>query len=320
MSFEGAPSETKVNSIDSNVERTGSMFIWIYGPTREYVDDITDLVVNELDAKSVELSQSVARHTITVVSIQRFCKSDNSTRDGQASQTSRLETLQKQIVSYYDSLNSIAKELGVSDREDILDYFAAEAEASATGAVAEKSGITDMIKSGVKFGAIGFLAGIVLVIACIVIKYIFGKTFTTQAQFFSEFTFVRKIGVLKPLGKRSKFAAFVDIKSDDDTKMTAENTKKLISANYANITKDYKKILITGTGDKKAMDEAVKSMGLKGDYKPDIFSNPDILKSVPEYDGVVLLEQRNVSLYKTVSDEISLLTNGGAEIVGAIII
>ena len=68
------------------------------------------------------------------------------------------------------------------------------------------------------------------------------------------------------------------------------------------------------------MDEAVKSMGLKGDYKPDIFSNPDILKSVPEYDGVVLLEQRNVSLYKTVSDEISLLTNGGAEIVGAIII
>ena len=80
------------------------------------------------------------------------------------------------------------------------------------------------------------------------------------------------------------------------------------------------KIIITGTGDKKAMDEAVKKLGLKGDYKPDLFSDPDLLKIIPDYDGVVLLEQRNVSLYKNVANEIQLINNTGTKIVGAIII
>ena len=140
-----------------------------------------------------------------------------------------------------------------------------------------------------------------------------------MAQFFSVFTDIRKIGVLKPSGKRSGFTRSVDVKSEDDFKMSDDNIKKLICANYGNITKG-KKILVTGTGDPKTMSEAFKAMGLKGDLKPDIFSNPEVLRSVSDYDGVVLMEQRNVSLYKTVKNEISLISNAGVEIIGAIII
>ena len=68
------------------------------------------------------------------------------------------------------------------------------------------------------------------------------------------------------------------------------------------------------------MSEAYKALGLKGDYKPDIFSDPDVLKTVPDYDGVVILEQRKVSLFKDVSNEIALIGNAGTEIIGAIII
>ena len=68
------------------------------------------------------------------------------------------------------------------------------------------------------------------------------------------------------------------------------------------------------------MDEAVKKLGLKGDFKPDLFSNPDVLKDIPDYDGVVLLEQRKVSLYKNVANEIELIGNAGTKIIGAIII
>ena len=120
--------------------------------------------------------------------------------------------------------------------------------------------------------------------------------------------------------KRSKFVTSLDIKSDDDTLMSAENNKKLILVNYENLTRDLKKVLITGTGDKKAASEAVKNIGLKGDFKPDVFSNPDLLKTVSEYDGVVIVEQRNVSLYKNVASEIDLISNAGVKIVGAIII
>ena len=131
---------------------------------------------------------------------------------------------------------------------------------------------------------------------------------------------IKKIGVLKPSGKRSKYGKFIDIKSEDDTKLSDENIKKLISANYANLTREFKKVLITGTGDEKAMSECVKSLGLKGDYKPDMFSNPDVLSLVPEYEAVVLIEQRNYSFLRCIEKEISLISNGGTPIVGVIII
>lgn len=167
---------------------------------------------------------------------------------------------------------------------------------------------------------IGFGAGALLIAVFVVIGYIFGKKILTQAQFFGLFLQIKKIGVMKPLGKRSKFIRFIDVKTEDDTKSSVENCNGLISANYSNLTKDLNKVLITGTGDSKTMSEAVKALGLKGDFKPDIFNNPEVLKSVPDYDGIVLIEQRKYSLKPVVENEINLLSNGGTKIIGAIII
>ena len=177
-----------------------------------------------------------------------------------------------------------------------------------------------MIKSSLKYAVLGFLAGAFIVVLFYILKYIFGKKIITQAQFFSVFGGIKKIGVLKPSGNRCKYTEFIEIKAEDDSRMSADNTKKLISANYGNLTRDLGKVLITGTADKKKMDETVKALGLKGDYKPDIFSDPDILTAVPDYDGVVLIEQRGVSTFKNVSNEIELISNGGTKIVGAVII
>jgi hypothetical protein len=51
-----------------------------------------------------------------------------------------------------------------------------------------------------------------------------------------------------------------------------------------------------------------------------MFNDPDVLKSVPDYDGIVLIEQRKVSAIKDIKNEIELISNGGTEIIGAIII
>ena len=167
---------------------------------------------------------------------------------------------------------------------------------------------------------IGFGAGALLIAIFVAIGYVFGKKILTQAQFFGLFLRIKRIGVMKPLDKRSKFIRFIDVKTEDDTKVSAEKCNGLISANYSNLTKDLNKVLITGTGDEKAMGDAVKALGLKGDFKPDIFNNPEVLKVVPDYDGIVLIEQRKKSLKPVVENEINLLSNGGTKIIGAIII
>ena len=232
--------------------------------------------------------------------------------------------MQNQITSYNDQLDKVAKDLDLADKEAILEYFEEHPDVKVNGIPSETSEVTvsrwGNIKPGIKYAAVGFIAGAILIAALVVLKYIFGRKFSNQAQFFGVFPMIKKIGVLKPSGKSSKYGKFIDIKSEDDTKMSDDNNKKLISANYANLTRDYKKILITGTGDEKAMSDCVKSLSLKGDYKPDMFSNPDVLALVPQYEAVVLIEQRNYSLFKNVDKEINLIANGGTPIIGSIII
>ena len=324
ISFESAVSDSSIFSTEAGLSKAASFTVKIVGPSDEFTNDVAALVQEKVEFSYDQLKSSIGDHKITLVAVQENVKVDASIRDNQANQTTRVETLQKQIVGYNDALDQIAKDLGVSGKEEILNYFAAEKAAEEAGVpmvnTEEEVSFWGTVKPGIKYGAIGFIAGFFVVAVILVLAYVFGKKITTQAQFFGKFKSVKKIGVLKPTGNRCKYTEYIDFKSEDDSKMSTENNIKLIANNYANITKGLNKVLITGTGDKKAMDEAVKKLGLKGDFKPDLFSNPDVLKDIPDYDGVVLLEQRKVSLYKNVADEIELIGNAGTKIIGAIII
>ena len=314
ITFSSTPAGSTIISLDNDVDRAGSMYISIIGPSKEFVDDVTDMVLKEIENICSELNVSVAPHKISVVGIQQVIRIDQTTREGQVTQTARLETLQKQIVTYNESLDKIADELGLSDKEELLVYFAENPGTGTSGNIS----VMSMVKPAVKFGAIGFIAGIFIMVVFFILKYVFGKKIISQAQFFSIFN-IRKIGVMKPSGKRSKYASFIDVKTEDDTTINKEDHQKLIGANYANITKSYGKILITGTCDPKVMGEAVKALGIKGDLKPGINKDPEVLKAVTDYDGIVLFEQRNVSLKKDIESEISLIDNSGTEIIGAVI-
>ena len=326
ITFTSSAAVNTIISTDTDVNRVGSMYISVFGPSREFCDDVMDLVINEINSVYGDLNGSVAKHSIALVGVQQFQKIDNTIRDGQISHTNTINTLQNQIASYNDQLDKVAKELGVSSKEEILSYFETheevkvDAENLPSGTSERYISRWSMIKPGIKYGTVGFVGGAFLVAAYIVLNYIFSRRIKSQAQFFGLFTTVKKIGVMKPVGKRSKYISFIEVKSEDDSKLSPENVKKLISANYANLTKDYGKVLITGTADKKVMEEAYKSLKLKGDFRPDMFNNPEVLASVPEYDGIVLLEQRKVSLIKNVENEINLISNGGTPIIGAIII
>ena len=324
ISFESAVSDSTIFSTENGVSKAASFTAKIIGPSNEFTGDIAALIEEKVEASFGQLKNNVADHKITLVAVQDNIKVDAGIRDNQANQTTRIETLQKQIIGFNDALDQIAKDLGVSGKEEILEYFASEDLSGEAGVPAadnaENVSFWGTVKPGIKYGVIGFVAGFAVVAVILVLAYVFGKKITTQAQFFGKFKSVKKIGVMKPTGKRCKYTEFIDVRSEDDSVMSAENNTKLIANNYSNITKGLNKVLITGTGEKKAMEETVKKLGIKGDFKPDLFSDPDILKVIPDYDGVVLLEQRKVSLSKNIANEIDLINNAGTKIIGAIII
>lgn len=309
---------------ESNINRTGSIFISVNGPTREFVDNTMNLIISEIYRLSEDFNKDFTSHTLSVVGIQNSVYMDNSVREQQNARIASVHNLQDQIVSYNTALDAIAKELGLSDKAVLITYIKTHDEIEVDGIPTEYSETVTNKKAKIvpnlMWLGIGLGGGALLIAVFVAIGYVFGKKILTQAQFFGMFLRIKRIGVMKPLGKRSKFIRFIDVKTEDDTKVSAEKCNGLISANYSNLTKDLNKVLITGTGDEKAMGEAVKALGIKGDFKPDIFNNPEVLKIVPDYDGIVLIEQRKKSLKPVVENEINLLSNGGTKIIGAIII
>lgn len=324
ISFSSSVSSNTIISVDNSVNRVGSMYISVLGPSREFCDEVINLVICEVENVYDELNLSVAPHSIALVGIQQIQKIDNGIRDGQINNIGSINSLQLQITNYNGYLDTVAKDLHLNGKEDILAYFDEHPEVVVNGiptSTSEKN-ISRManIKPGIKYFAVGFVFGVFLVAFYISLHYVFGKKIYTQAQFFCMFKHICKIGVLKPTKKRSKYHKFLDIKSEDDFLISEENVKLLIKANYNNLTREYKRILITGTGESKQMEIVVSSLGINGDFKPDIFSNPNVLSSVPDYDAIILIEQRNYSMIKVVDKEIQLINNGGTPIVGAIII
>ena len=283
--------------------------IKVYGESLDVTEAIIDSIINEVNNKSSEFNTSIVQHDITITGRQHTVGYNSSVRDSQYSAVNAINTLQSQINSENTILDNIAKQLKITDRNSF--YEPSSADVTSGGRLRS---------SMIKYGGIGSILGILLVVGMFTVKYIFGRRFISQSQFFLTFRDLSKIGVLKPSGKRSAYIMFWDRISGDDSALSTDNNNGLIAANYKNLTSDIDRVLITGTVDTELANSAIKALKLEGDIKLNIFENPDILKTASDYDGIVLIEKRGYSNKKAVREEIRLLRNSGTKIVGSIII
>lgn len=284
------------------------MTIRVLGDTTEFTEAMLDGAINEIFAKQNDYASSIAKHTILEINRQSYVSFMSSIRDAQLKLMSEYQTLQSQIDSSNRSLDDIAKQLGLTDRNDFY------SDASSVSIVSTPN------KPSLKHIAIWFLIGLCIGVALYMYIYLFGRKVITQAQFYCLFPECKHIGVLKPLKRRNKLLVAIERLSGDDTKLASDKVNALVAANLKNMTNGMSKILITGTIDEGTAKQIVNELNLICDIKTNIFSNPEILSSVSDYDGVVILEQRGVSEKKIVRKELELLSNGTKSIVGAIVI
>ncbi len=285
----------------------------VCGPSIEFTDAVLDSMLDEVANKASELSSTVVRHSMTVTGRQSYVSFSAEVRDSQVVAVNTLNTLYSQINSENGILDNLAKQLGLTDRNDFYELINEETNVS-------EPAVAVSFKDIIKFCLIGFVVGLIIIAAYYAVAYIMGRKIITQAQFSALYSDVKIIGVSKPLGKRTALNSFLDRMSGDDSKVSADNINKIIGANYGNLTLGMNKILITGTADKGFAKKAVKEFGLNGDIEFNLFENPSVLRDASSYDGIVLIEQRGLSEKRVVSDELSLLKNSGAKIVGAIIL
>ncbi len=305
-SFDSKPDNSIVISTDGSA--VGVLTIRIWGGSAELTEVLLDGAIDEIYNNYSSFESSIAKHSITEIGRRNYTSFVLDVRDSQLKTMTTYQTLQSQIDSGNKYLDDIAKQLGLSDRNSFYADTALNVSSVETNSLSLKN------------VAVGFVIGVVLAVCFYVCRYFFGRKIYTQSQFFCLFPSCRKIGVLKPSGKRSSFIASIDRISGDDTDVVEDKVYALTSANCINMIKDRKSILVTGSINEETANRVVKCLGLSCDVKVDIFNNPKILKSLSNYDGVIMIEQRGFSEKRIVRRELELLQNGANEIIGAIIV
>ncbi len=293
-----------------STNQMGVMAFSVIGKTTDDTDLIMNAIEDELEKQSDAYSSSVTPHTISIVGRQSYFGYDSNVRKNQLDSVTTLNTLQSQINNLNNNLDSIAKSLGLADRTNLYELLndnSVESEA------------TTSFKTLIKYGLLGFAVGLFIVVCIYAAIYIFGRKIVSQQQFFSLFN-VERIGVCKPLGKRSKIRILFDKWSSDDEHLSEESNNSIIAANVKNMTMGAGRVLITGSINNECIVDAIKQIGLTDNIKLDMFSDPSVLANISEYDGVILVEQRNYAQRKMINEELRLIANAKVKIIGAIVI
>lgn len=290
----------------------GMLSVKVIGTDIEFTDKLMDSVLKNVMSKCIELNNSYGSHSVKLLSRQSSYIYDLNTRERQYNSVSRFENLQQQINGYDKNLDSIASNLGV-EKEKIYSNFLFNDYVSTNINVSP-------YRSAFKYSVIGFILGVLCLFVICSFRYLFGKRFSTQSKFFCRFYQVKKIGVVKPANNRSALSKRIDIESGDDCELTNDNNNKLIARNIVNLTSGMDRVLITGTAEIQRIQNLVKDLDIKADVKRCIFDNPELLDSFSNYDGIIIVEQRNYSYCSLVAKELDYIENSKATLVGAIII
>jgi len=287
----------------------GVMVITVVGKSNDDTDLIMDAIEAELEQQYESFNASITPHSISIVGRQSYIGYDSNVRKNQLDSVTTLNSLQSQINNLNNNLDSIAKSLGLADRTNLYELLN-DNDVSESGT---------SISTRIKFGLLGFAIGVFIVVALYAAIYIFGRKIVSQQQFFSMYK-LDKIGVCRPLEKRNKIDVIFDKWSGDDEYVSEDCNNSIIAANIKNMTAGVGRILITGSTNNEEIKDALKKIGVTDSIKLDMFTDPSVLSDISEYDGVILVEQRNIARRKRINEELRLIANAKVRIIGAIVI
>lgn len=183
-----------------------------------------------------------------------------------------------------------------------------------------------IIKQGIKFGVVGWLAGAFLTVCIVCITILFDKKIRTDCDLKKRFG-------LKLLGnfvkeKKKKLFSIVDDWLDcfeEKEYVPDELVYEMVATNIQNYNINNQKVFITGTVKEEVLNKFVINLqkrlpNLKLGYGVNMNRNVFTLKEISKYDQIVLVEARKQSKLKAVEEEVETILNMNKEVMGYIIL
>ena len=284
----------------------GMLSVYALGPDENMVTAILDGLCDEIVLQKGELSASVAAHSIQLLRSGVATRVDTDCLDRQQKIRNYVTTLDKNLTDIKSSLKDLKKP-------------------DNSAPLVSASGVNK--KDIVKYAVIGFLAGGFVIVVLLGGYYVLNDQVLSEKEIKNRFA-TKELGTFSRVPKKRAFG-FIDAwlrrLAGDDIYVEDDAVYDMIEANIRNYAGERKHLLVTGMAAETTMTRI--SEKLKADLTEisfeagrDMISHAAVRRQLAACEGIVLVEEKGVSRYSLIQQELELAKNMGVEILGVIVV
>lgn len=183
---------------------------------------------------------------------------------------------------------------------------------------------SSMVKDALKFGIIGGFVGCFLLAAWYAVLYILDGRIHNGEDLKSRYG-VRVLGEFHhpyPAKRPTRLDAWLD---HFEQKTSSQDVYSHITAGVHILTRDNRKILLTGAADAEQIVRLKEKLAaqlpeLELSAGGNMNTNADVLRSLTEYDGIILVEASGVTRYSDVEAELSCIRAARLQLLGVVVL
>lgn len=290
-----------ISPLHENQQDIRLMHINVIGTDEQTTEKILAGILNELEILHVSYKTILGEHEIDIQKMPVSEKVDTDLLDWQQKVRSNVGTLKKELEDSLKSQDSLKEPL--------------------VSTLAEHP-----IKSSVKYAVIGFFAGGFIAAFLICLQYVLMDKVASDKEIRNRFG-LKSLGTFhrKP---RRRMLSFIDnwLRSlaGDDKAWPDDAVLEMITTNIYNYASGKKRLFITGFASQEIIDRVCQQIHkdlpeLCVETGRDMINNAAVRKIMADFEGVILVEERNVSRYSLIEQELELVSNIGGEVIGVVV-
>lgn len=282
----------------------GILHVGIIGADQDTTETFMTAVLEELDQLKDKFDTSVGSHDLSIVNQASGEQVDTGILDRQQKVRGNITTLEKNLTDFNNTLETM----------EPLPELTAPADTS--------------VKDGLKYAVLGFLAGGFVSVFTVCVQYVLNDKVVSDKEIRNRFR-LKSLGTFtKKTGKKKRMMGGIDAwlhrLAGDEKVWPDEAVFEMIATNVKNYSEGKTSLFVTGLASEELME---KVSGRLKEMIPeltlctgrDMISNASARRDMAESEGIILVEERGVSRYSEIEQELEIAGNVGTEVVGVIV-
>lgn len=281
---------------------SNSVNVTVLAPDQNTAQTMLDRILTQVDDLYSDMSSTFGAHTVTPINEAVFLSHDKNALIPDFD--SERQTLMKELTEINTALGKLQEpELPIT--MDRMVFF----------------------KSGFKSGLIGGLAGLFLLCCVYAFIFIMDNHVRSAADIKSRYG-IRILGTVTPpsgaVGRMSRLDAWLD-RLEGRCQTEPQSVYAHIAAAVHNCAVGKHSLLLTGTSDAaqlkqscQALTALLPEMGLT--FGGSMSKDADVLRSLTDFDGVILVESIGISRYTDIEEELEYISDAKTPLLGIILL